>query len=105
MNAVKHDGYWRNIRPGVQERRIRFRTPRGCSNDISRRYMCQDCEDEGPGCFIVHDHLWSSTCPQGGIICIGCFEKRLGRPLQITDLKRSHSCKCNDVAFHFHKPL
>lgn len=99
-----HDGYWRNVRPGVQVRRIRCHVP-SRQSDSKVRYFCQDCGDEDPGCFIVHDVLWNSICPQGGLICIGCFEKRLGRPLAIFDLKRNHSCKCNDVVFHFHKTI
>ena len=59
---------------------------------------CIDCEK--PDCwafmedgihvhedFYVHDSLFEATCPDGGIICIPCFEKRLGRPLTRDDFK------------------
>lgn len=98
------DGYWRNKRPGVQYRTIRYATPGCAARPFTRhRTICQDCEAESPACFIVHDALWNATCPQGGVICVECFEKRLGRPLEISDLKRNHTCNCNDMVFHFTK--
>jgi hypothetical protein len=52
--------------------------------------------------FYVHDELWDSVCPDDGVVewvvdgtkvregrfvmCIGCFETRLGRQLQRSDL-------------------
>lgn len=37
--------------------------------------------------FYVNDKLWKSTVPDNGIICIECFEKRLGRKLTKRDFK------------------
>lgn len=33
--------------------------------------------------YIVHDHLWKAAGmePWGGCLCIGCLERRIGRPL------------------------
>jgi hypothetical protein len=36
--------------------------------------------------YIVQFALWATVCPDvGGFICIGCFEKRLGRELTTDD--------------------
>lgn len=65
--------------------------------------LCHDCDldawlfEEG-GCevhedFYVHDDLWNSACPDdphgddGFMLCIGCFERRLGRKLRRGDFK------------------
>lgn len=42
--------------------------------------------------FYVHDGLWDAVCPDDGVegtyvLCIGCFERRLGRRLTREDLK------------------
>jgi hypothetical protein len=36
---------------------------------------------------MVIDHLWNRVCPEGGVICFPCFEKRLGWQIKSTDLK------------------
>ena len=44
--------------------------------------------------FYVQNELWNATVPEDGIICIGCFEKRLGRRLakaDFTSKPRIHS--------------
>jgi hypothetical protein len=80
------------------------------------RTLCRDCGieawnqwDEQQGChahedFYVHDELWDGACPDDLIeevrfedgttgrngtyvLCIGCFEQRLGRPLIAADFK------------------
>lgn len=51
---------------------------------------CYDCGcmpwDEGED-FYVNDKLWAQVMPMNGIICIECFEKRLGRKLRKKDFK------------------
>jgi len=54
---------------------------------------CTDCKkfpwNHGED-FYVLDSLWESTIPRykrGDIICIDCFEKRLGRKLKRSDFK------------------
>lgn len=51
---------------------------------------CYDCGsspwDMGED-FYVNDKLWKQVMPLDGIICIGCFEKRLGRQLTKKDFK------------------
>lgn len=39
-----------------------------------------------PG-YMVHDELWAAHGNGKGILCVGCFEARLGRSLEIGDLK------------------
>lgn len=60
---------------------------------VHRQLKCTDC-----GCkpwkmgedFYVTDGLWLTTMPIGkrdDLICVGCFEKRLGRKLTRKDFK------------------
>jgi hypothetical protein len=68
-----------------------------------RAVLCVDCgasttptnhmgrpDRTGPGFewYMVHDALWAQAGmpPNGGCLCVGCLELRLGRPLQRTDL-------------------
>jgi hypothetical protein len=70
-------------------------------------------EEERHEDFYVHDALWDRVCPddnakqwtEGGVtyrvgtfvICIGCFEERLGRRLARSDLSpRRNRCSAND---------
>ena len=60
--------------------------------------ICIDCgidTDQIEEQYMVHDDLWRAGNPaERGMLCVGCFEKRLGRPLRredflaIYDLKR-----------------
>ncbi len=51
---------------------------------------CYDCGcmpwDMGED-FYVNDKLWKKIMPLDGIVCVGCFEKRLGRQLTLKDFK------------------
>lgn len=58
---------------------------------------CADCGTdtvpfEGP-CewYAVHDDVWAGAGMEedGGFLCIGCLEKRLGRPLHRADFKHA----------------
>lgn len=62
------------IRPGVHRKGERM-----C-------YLCQDCQQLAPALFMVRDELWASTGLKG-IICLSCFEKRIGREVLLDDLK------------------
>ena len=42
--------------------------------------------------YIVHDHVWKAAGvePWGGVLCIGCLEKRIGRELTSIDFDADH---------------
>jgi hypothetical protein len=53
-------------------------------------FVCVDCStntSEIQEYYMVHDELWHSVGmePDGGMLCIGCLEKRLGRQLEAKD--------------------
>jgi hypothetical protein len=35
--------------------------------------------------FMVHDELWREAGMTGGFLCVGCFERRIGRDLVPSD--------------------
>jgi hypothetical protein len=43
--------------------------------------------------YTVRERVWAAAGmePQGGCLCIGCLEKRLGRPLKPKDFQRDHA--------------
>jgi hypothetical protein len=52
-------------------------------------FPCADCGRDTIGVeyYIIHDHLWAAAgmAPDGGFLCVGCLERRLGRPLTGAD--------------------
>lgn len=52
------------------------------------QFLCVDCEesvtDKGEF-FLVHDELLQEVELEEGLLCVSCFEKRLGRELQYFD--------------------
>lgn len=54
----------------------------------SKTLRCIDCGcrpwDKGED-FYIRNPLWKLIVPEDGVICIGCFETRLGRKLVRTD--------------------
>jgi hypothetical protein len=55
-------------------------------NWISELRNCQDC-GERPELFKLKDNVWASAgLSAADIVCIGCFEKRLGRELSEEDV-------------------
>ena len=74
---------WKSLRPGVEVREIQSNGYRVKES----RYFCQICSVDDPTPFMVIDDLWNRVCPEGGLICFPCFEKRLGRQIKSTDLK------------------
>ncbi len=67
-----------------------------CAQDAASA-ECIDCGTEtnpiGPDqrseMYMVHDDVWEAAgmTPNGGCLCIGCLEKRLGRQLRAGDFK------------------
>lgn len=52
-----------------------------------RPFLCGDCGGDPVPMFVVHDELWFSVAKRKELLCVGCFEKRLGRRLLGSDLK------------------
>jgi hypothetical protein len=52
---------------------------------------CMDCGVDttvATEVYMVHDELWRSVVPEeAGMLCVGCFEKRLGRKLCRNDFR------------------
>ncbi len=50
---------------------------------------CLDCNRSNPWTFVVNDHLWLKGMKEdpNEHICQDCFEKRIGRVIEIKDLK------------------
>lgn len=57
--------------------------------EMMNAFLCLDCRvhtGEINEYFMVHDDLWFSVNPDGeGMLCLGCLEARLGRPLAAAD--------------------
>jgi hypothetical protein len=49
--------------------------------------VCVDCRGENPGMFVVRNEIWDAVAQKREALCLGCFQKRLGRPITFTDLK------------------
>jgi transcription elongation factor Elf1 len=68
--------------------------------NLDRYYKCEDCGHCGLGPILRPD-LWSAI--NGGnrrlIICTLCTEKRLGRHIQLDDLRSLDDAPCNDPIF------
>ena len=46
-------------------------------------FACHDCGNDFDEYYLVHDHVWNASglSKDGGMLCVGCLEKRLGRRL------------------------
>jgi hypothetical protein len=66
-----------------------------------QRLLCLDCGEntiEIGEFYMVKDDVWAQVCePDGGMLCIGCLEERLGRRLVPDDFK--------DCQLHHHGHL
>jgi len=40
--------------------------------------FCTDCQEPWPSMFMVHNSLWAQYGSGHGVLCLRCFEKRLG---------------------------
>jgi hypothetical protein len=79
---------WEELRPGVLRRKVCNRE--NGATGYQFKWRCMDClrpperEDE----FMVEDPLWSYIMgTRGGVICLTCFEFRLGRKVKCSELK------------------
>jgi hypothetical protein len=70
---------WVQDRPGVFKVKVGNRT--------HTRFVCPDCQRTVyPECPMLTDAIWNLACPEGGIFCLDCVEKRLGRELTLQDV-------------------
>jgi hypothetical protein len=60
-------------------------------NDPVRNPRCMDCGVDTDAIneqYMIHDELWREVVPsEAGMLCVGCFEKRLGRKLRRDDFR------------------
>jgi hypothetical protein len=52
-----------------------------------RRHHCLDCGVDTLAIgeyYVLHNHIWP-IAPDGGMLCIGCVEERIGRRLTAAD--------------------
>lgn len=66
-----------------------------------RYFICQDC-DNLPDCPMLEDEVWYKIASRSDLLCIHCTEVRLGRPLEVTDLR---DCPGNAFTFLLHDRL
>lgn len=86
------DQPWIELGPGSRKRTRAFSNGL-LIEEIDRK--CPDCGKPWPDMFVVHDPLWKEFGVGKGVICLGCFESRMGRKLIVTDLK---PCGANAIA-------
>jgi hypothetical protein len=63
-------------------------------------FDCIDCGgDFDEFDYVVEDAVWAAggLAPTGGLLCIGCLERRLGRRLTRDDFKSSVHLDCPDI--------
>lgn len=58
---------------------------------VWQEHPCDDCKSLGPrgkglAMFVVKDDVWLSVAGKTDILCIDCFEGRLGRRINVSDL-------------------
>ena len=57
---------------------------------MPNEFCCKDCKADTSSLneyYMVHDHIWLATglSKQGGMLCLGCLEGRIGRRLCAND--------------------
>ena len=56
-----------------------------------RQFICIDCGSDDLDCPMIKDELWISIGNnERTLMCLNCFEKRIGRLIKIEDFR---SCK------------
>lgn len=59
-----------------------------------RKWLCEDCTGNTSQMrehYFVRTELWTQVHPsKAGMLCIGCFETRLGRKLVPSDFTSAH---------------
>ena len=53
---------------------------------MAREYKCEDCSGD-IDCPMIHDETWDSKATQETLLCLSCFETRLGRAISLEDLR------------------
>lgn len=79
-------------------------------------FPCTDCQQDTLGeAYMVTDSLWAASglAPNGGKLCVGCLEQRIGRQLAPPDFKdvplntaanRTRSERLKSRLGHTHQP-
>jgi hypothetical protein len=71
----------------MSEQLALFHTPRAAPLDYAEwARHCVECAAD-PGYYLVRDEVWAAggLAPDGGLLCTGCLERRIGRPLARED--------------------
>ncbi len=62
--------------------------------------VCMDCAGWTAITFMINKKVWGEIFPDNeGIICIKCFEKRLGRSVVIEDFSDYTAAPVNEMLF------
>lgn len=94
MADLFKDARWEKVSPG---HRVRAVYHKGIRLE-QHLYFCRDCRRKNPVSFMVNDALWAAAgLKKAGVICVECFEKRIGRRIKSADLR---VCKMNALALH-----
>lgn len=66
-------------------------------NNRNAKFLCLDCsQDTKYEHYFIHTSLWLSIVGSTkGMMCIGCFEKRLGRKLLAGDFTNAYINRIN----------
>lgn len=77
---------WEEVphRPGFRRRSVVLSD--GSKIEDTEHY-CPDCHDLWPEPFIAKQNLWQQYGNENGILCVPCFEIRMGRRLTAEDLQ------------------
>jgi hypothetical protein len=76
------------------------------------RFFCADCDVDtyvNEQFYMLHDKLWDQVAPDvGTMLCLNCFEKRLGRGLRAADfapvpLNEQQAHVCPELAVRLHR--
>ena len=57
----------------------------------NKMYYCIDCHDTRHTMFAMKDDIWLSIANKKDVVCYMCAEKRLGRQIQVDDLKPEYN--------------
>lgn len=66
------------------------------ANQPRRPFICDDCGGS-PNCPPLKDEIWSKVGSIRSLLCVHCFEAKIGRPLDMSDLSE---CPANDSLVH-----
>jgi len=85
-DEVKVTADWHQPRPGANLRQLQLK-----GIDFKQwEFNCQDCSKPMYNGYMVHNSLWFEAMGSGGgIMCMFCFENKLGRSLTLDDLTKA----------------